>query len=72
MIVVTDRKVLDQQLQNTIYQFEHKTGVVQKIDKDSTQLASVLGYGTNIIITTLQNFHLWWTKWANYRTETMR
>lgn len=56
VIVVTDRKILDQQLQNTIYQFEHKSGVVQKIDKDSTQLASALGYGTNIIITTLQKF----------------
>lgn len=56
VIVVTDRKVLDQQLQNTIYQFEHKTGVVQKIDKDSAQLASALGCGTNIIITTLQKF----------------
>ncbi|MCC5916886.1 MAG: type I restriction endonuclease subunit R [Cryomorphaceae bacterium] len=56
VIVVTDRKVLDQQLQNTIYQFEHKTGVVQKIDKDSTQLAAALGYGTNIIITTLRKF----------------
>lgn len=56
VIVVTDRRVLDQQLQNTIYQFEHKTGVVKKIDKDSSQLASALGYGTNIIITTLQKF----------------
>ena len=56
VIVVTDRRVLDQQLQNTIYQFEHKTGVVQRIDKDSIQLASALGYGTNIIITTLQKF----------------
>lgn len=56
VIVVTDRKVLDQQLQNTIYQFEHKTGVVQKIDKDSMQLATALGYGSNIIITTLQKF----------------
>lgn len=56
VIVVTDRRVLDQQLQNTIYQFEHKTGVVQKIDKDSSQLASAIGYGTNIIITTLQKF----------------
>ncbi len=56
VIVVTDRKVLDQQLQNTIYQFEHKTGVVQKIDKDSNQLAAALGYGSNIIITTLQKF----------------
>ena len=56
VIVVTDRKVLDQQLQNTIYQFEHKTGVVQKIDRDSSQLASAISYGTNIIITTLQKF----------------
>jgi len=56
VIVVTDRRVLDQQLQNTIYQFEHKTGVVQKIDKDSNQLATALSYGTNIIITTLQKF----------------
>lgn len=56
VIVVTDRLVLDQQLQNTIYQFEHKQGVVQKIDKDSNQLAEALGSGTNIIITTLQKF----------------
>lgn len=56
VIVITDRKVLDQQLQNTIYQFEHKTGVVQKIDKDSTQLAEALEKGTSIIITTLQKF----------------
>ncbi len=56
VIVITDRKVLDQQLQNTIYQFEHKTGVVQKIDRDSSQLAEAIGYGTNIIITTLQKF----------------
>lgn len=56
VIVVTDRRVLDQQLQNTIYQFEHKTGVVQKIDKDSAQLAVAIGSGSNIIITTLQKF----------------
>jgi type I restriction enzyme R subunit len=56
VIVITDRLVLDQQLQNTIYQFEHKTGVVEKIDKDSNQLAASLTSGTNIIITTLQKF----------------
>jgi len=56
VIVITDRRVLDKQLQDTIYQFEHKTGVVQKIDKDSEQLAIALTYGTNIIITTLQKF----------------
>lgn len=39
VIVVTDRIVLDQQLQDTIYQFEHRHGVVQKIDESSRQLA---------------------------------
>ncbi len=56
VIVITDRIVLDQQLQDTIFQFEHKLGVVQKIDKDSNQLALALKSGTNIIITTLQKF----------------
>ncbi|MBN2743970.1 MAG: type I restriction endonuclease subunit R [Marinilabiliaceae bacterium] len=56
VIVVTDRRVLDQQLQNTIYQFEHKTGVVQKIDQDSNQLANAIISGTHIIITTLFKF----------------
>ncbi|GAA0876707.1 DEAD/DEAH box helicase family protein [Wandonia haliotis] len=56
VIVITDRRVLDSQLQHTIYQFEHKDGVVQKIDKDSQQLAYAIGAGSNIIITTLQKF----------------
>ncbi|HET8737233.1 MAG TPA: type I restriction endonuclease [Pricia sp.] len=56
VIVITDRKVLDSQLQSTIYQFEHKQGVVQKIDKDSQQLADSLMAGSNIVITTLQKF----------------
>jgi type I restriction enzyme, R subunit len=56
IIVVTDRRVLDQQLQNTIYQFEHKAGVVQKIDEDSGQLADSLKNTVPIIVTTLQKF----------------
>jgi len=56
IIVVTDRLVLDQQLQNTIYQFEHKQGVVRKIDVDSAQLAQALAAAVPIIITTLQKF----------------
>lgn len=56
VVVVTDRRVLDQQLQNTIYQFEHKTGVVEKIDENTQQLAQALSSGTPIIITTLQKF----------------
>jgi len=56
VIVVTDRVVLDQQLQDTIYQFEHKRGVVQKIDESSRQLAEALENAVPVIITTLQKF----------------
>jgi type I restriction enzyme R subunit len=56
VVVITDRRVLDKQLQDTIYQFEHKQGVVAKIDKDSAQLGQELARGTPIIITTLQKF----------------
>ncbi|GAA0268310.1 DEAD/DEAH box helicase family protein [Alteraurantiacibacter aestuarii] len=56
VIVITDRVVLDKQLQDTIYQFEHKHGVVQKIDDNSRQLAEALESSVPIIITTLQKF----------------
>lgn len=56
VVVVTDRLVLDKQLQDTIYQFEHRQGVVQKIDEDSKQLAEALENAVPIIITTLQKF----------------
>ncbi|MGA7982421.1 MAG: type I restriction endonuclease, partial [Chromatiaceae bacterium] len=56
VIVVTDRVVLDKQLQDTIYQFEHRLGVVQKVEEGSRQLAEALESGVPIIITTLQKF----------------
>ncbi|NRD76594.1 type I restriction endonuclease subunit R [Bacillus sp. BRMEA1] len=56
VIVITDRRVLDKQLQDAVYQLEHKAGMVEKIEKDSTQLANALVNGTRIIITTLQKF----------------
>ena len=56
VIVITDRRVLDRQLQDSIYQLEHKHGVVEKIDKDSNQLADAIQGGTRIIISTLQKF----------------
>ena len=59
IVVVTDRRVLDQQLQNTIYQFEHKEGVVVRIKEGSaksTQLADALEHAAPIVITTLQTF----------------
>jgi type I restriction enzyme R subunit len=57
VVVITDRIVLDRQLQDTIYQFEHARGVVVKIEEDSAQLAEALaGEQARIIITTLQKF----------------
>jgi len=56
VIIVTDRRVLDSQLQNTVYQFDHVEGVVQKIDKNAQQLKEAIEAGTGIIITTLQKF----------------
>lgn len=56
IIVVTDRVSLDQQLQETIYQIDHKLGVVAPIKKDSHQLAAELNDGTKIIISTIQKF----------------
>jgi type I restriction enzyme R subunit len=56
VIVVTDRVVLDKQLQDTIYQFDHKQGVVQRIDINSEQLGQALNKGVKIIITTIHKF----------------
>lgn len=56
VIIVTDRRVLDSQLQSTVYQFDHVEGVVQKIDKNSQQLKDAIEGGAGIIITTLQKF----------------
>ncbi len=57
VVVITDRIVLDRQLQDTISQFEHAIGVVQRIEKSSEQLAEALiGEQARIIVTTLQKF----------------
>jgi type I restriction enzyme R subunit len=56
VVVITDRQVLDRQLQDAIYQIEHAQGVVKAIDQDSKQLAAALIDGTKVVITTLQKF----------------
>ena len=57
VVVITDRVILDRQLQDTISQFEHALGVVERIDESSAQLAEALsGEQARIIITTLQKF----------------
>lgn len=59
IIVITDRRVLDKQLQDAIFQLEHQPGLVAKLDegKRSRHLAELLKKGfTKIIITTIQKF----------------
>lgn len=62
VIIVTDRNVLDAQLQDTIYQFEHVDGVVGRINKEegdgskSEKLAEALTNSQPIIIVTIQTF----------------
>ncbi|PAV27539.1 type I restriction enzyme R subunit [Tamilnaduibacter salinus] len=63
VIVITDRTVLDSQLQNTIRQFERTEGMVCPITRDekttqskSEQLAEALARGTRIIVVTIQTF----------------
>ncbi|MCE0495935.1 type I restriction endonuclease subunit R [Vibrio salinus] len=62
VIVVTDRTVLDDQLQDTIYQFEHADGVVGRINREegqgskSEKLAHALEVAQPIIIVTIQTF----------------
>lgn len=57
VIVITDRVVLDRQLQATVAGFEHTPGTIARIDHDSAQLRRALGgNAARIIITTLQKF----------------
>jgi len=56
IIVVTDRRILDRQLQEAMRQFEQTLGVVENIDKTSRQLKEALESGKTIIVTTLQKF----------------
>lgn len=60
VIVITDRTVLDAQLQEAIYQFEHKHGVVARITNErgskSAELTKALTDRTPIIIVTIQTF----------------
>lgn len=55
-IIVTDRIVLDRQLQGTVAQFEQTSGVVKKIDGTSRQLKDAIRRGARIIVTTIQKF----------------
>lgn len=56
ILVITDRKVLDKQLQNTVSKLEQTEGVVNPVDINSDQLRRYLESGKDIIITTIQKF----------------
>jgi type I restriction enzyme R subunit len=57
VIVITDRRNLDQQLQTTISSFNHNAkGVVYNIDKNAQQLLDALEHKKKIVVTTLQKF----------------
>ena len=56
VIIVTDRVVLDRQLQGTVSQFEQTSGIVQKIEGTSRQLKDAIAKSARIIITTIQKF----------------
>ena len=56
IIVITDRRILDQQLQRTMRQFEQTRGIVENIDKRARQLKDALEDGKTIVVTTLQKF----------------
>jgi len=56
IVVITDRRILDRQLQRTVRQFEQITGVVENIDKTSKQLKQALEQGKTIIVSTLQKY----------------
>jgi len=56
VIVISDRRVIDKQLQEQVKSIEKVKGIVEVIEKDSKQLAEALKTGSNIVVTTLQKF----------------
>lgn len=58
VIIITDRTVLDRQLQETISSFDHTLGTVETIGegKSSKDLRDAINGGSRIIVTTLQKF----------------
>jgi type I restriction enzyme R subunit len=56
IVVITDRRVLDRQLQRNVRAFEQTHGLVENIDTTSRQLKQALEDGKTIIVTTLQKF----------------
>lgn len=57
VVIITDRRVLDRQLQDTVHGLDHTPGTIVKVDQKSDQLKDALqGNAARIVITTLQKF----------------
>jgi len=56
VIVISDRRVIDQQLQDQVKAIEKVKGIVEVIENDAKQLGEALKTGSNIVVTTLQKF----------------
>lgn len=58
VVIITDRVVVDSQLQKAIMQLEHKSGLIRVMDENctSTDLAKTLEGNTKIVATTIQKF----------------
>jgi type I restriction enzyme R subunit len=55
-VVITDRKILDKQLRDTILQFQKMDGVVSSVDKSTSQLQEAINSGAMVIVSTLQKY----------------
>lgn len=56
IFVISDRKVIDKQLQDQVKAIEKKKDLVQKIEDNSKQLAEAIKSGTNIVVSTIHKF----------------
>ncbi len=70
IIVITDRKVLDKQLQRTISDLSQTKGVVNPVENTSDELLKYLESGKDIIITTIQKFPVISERISKLRSKT--
>ena len=69
IVVITDKKVLDNQLRNTIRSLEQTTGVVGGVEKGSAELKEFLEKGRDIVVTTIQKFPFNFRDYCITRTQ---
>ena len=74
IVIVTDRVVVDRQLQAAVMGLEHKAGLIRVMDDkcNSADLATALKGNTKIIATTIQKFPYIVDSVANLKRSTLR